>query len=47
MQSYQACSHVETPSTFAGLLPLFMIYWVKTKMQEQYLTEAKDPADSF
>lgn len=47
MKYYQACLHVETPSILAGLLPPFMASWVKTKMQEQYLTEAKDPADSF
>lgn len=47
MKSYQACLHVETPSTLAGLLSPFMTYWLKTKMQEQSLTEAKDPADIF
>lgn len=41
------CLHVETPSTLAGLLSPFMTYWLKTKMQEQSLTEAKDPADIF
>lgn len=47
MKSYQACLHVETLSTLAGLLPPFMTNWLKPRMEEQSLTEAKDPADSF